>query len=173
MRPTLAGFNATNLGLPDMVSLRYFGLRPWVVLDGSRLFFGKLGSSASLTSIRGAVFNAVHLIRRCRVPSQVAKVVVRCVAVVMASLASFRARTSKSGQDNSVNLKQLVRIVLPKQQIKSVVSLIMRRLFEATIAHVTDASTVRDIVKPFIPDYWHPVFHVNTITPRGIKVNGT
>ena len=157
--PPLAIFDPADGALLDAVFSGDFALKSPVAADRIDLREGKFGGAASLPSVAGPVLHSVMLICRWRVPPQIIKHVVKCVAVVVAALHAHWARANESFQNKNGRLFDLEAVPLPKTEEGPVFCFARGLLLDAAGFYRSHLASVRDFIKAFKPDNWFPYFH--------------
>ena len=157
--PPRPGFNSADLRCADAVIFGNVLLHPGIGADRVDLLQGKLCVSAALSAIGSAVLNAVCLVSRCRVPTQVAQNAVLRVSVIVAPLLFVWSRTNKSGQNKGMNSHHFWLIELPKKNKGARIGLQNRGLFGLFGFDRPYPANVRNLIYSFVSYDRLPVFH--------------
>lgn len=150
MRPSLSSFDTAD----GVITHAIFGgndlLLTCVSKYGDYLRLGQLGGGALLSLIRCAMFNSIQLIGGRRIPAQISKEVIGCVAVVMAALVTERIWANESDQNKPMYLRAFLFPVAPNHYPHPVVLFALVLAFYGSCLRVFNTPVVRNFVKTFI-----------------------
>ncbi len=160
--PPLPRFDATNGVFLNAIIRSNFTLKPRIGTNSQHLRFGQFSRSASLPSVGGAMFNAIQLIVARSIPSQVFKPIVKRIAIVVASLHARWAWANKSLQHRFVRVNNANFVVTPKPNKRPTFLPVMRIRLNFARTHITNTSSIRNLVQPLITNYRFPNFHTSS-----------
>lgn len=149
MSPSFAALYARDGIGRDAIFCGDIGLQSVVCANSQHVGLAQFGGGASGAAIRCAMVNAVSLICRACVPSQIFEAVVRRIAVVVAALHSFRGRPNEGKHDGAVNSHHLGLVVLPQKRSASTAAGILKNLLQGARIGTPDLAEVRDFIEPF------------------------
>ena len=159
MRTSSATLDAANGVCSDTVFRSDFALKARIGADGAYLRFRQFGSGASFPAIRCAVLDAVKLIVSRCVPTKVCHLVVKRVAVVVASLHAFWSWPYKGFKHGFVRIDSLNLVVAPKPDKRPALLFVAGVNLQSSRSGVTDTPIARHLVQTFIPNNGKPSFH--------------
>lgn len=159
MIPAFARFDAANGVFPNAIVCGYFSLQPRINKNGAHLQFGKFGSSATLSTIGSAVFNAVKLVVARCIPSQIIKSIVKRIPVIVTSLHTFRTLTNKCFKYCFMRVNDANFVVSPKANKWSAFLLIVRVNLHFARARITDAAFCRYLIQTLVSHNRKPSLH--------------
>ena len=161
--PSLPRFDATNGVFPNTILRSNFALKPRIGTNSQYLRLGQFRRSASLSAIRGAMFNAIQLIVARGVPTQIFKAVIPRVTVVMTALHSLRARANKSRQHQRVWAHNFLFAIFPQIHKWPRVIDVFGICLNSPSFNGTYAAMIRNLVQPLKSNNGFPVFHKNPL----------
>lgn len=158
MTPSNTAFYSAYSAWHNSVFFRYFRLNAFVFYYLQNLFLCKFCGSAPFANIRCPVYKRIGSITGRRIPSQIGQLIVRRVAIIMATIESNRAFSDEGSQNNTANPKNGGFTVLPQKEKESSIFLVCCRFFHVTSFYIPYASSVGNFINRFIPDYRSPSF---------------
>ncbi len=161
--PSLPRFDATDGVFPNAIFRSNFALKSRIGANSQHLRFSQFGRSALLSTIGGAMFDAIQLIVARRVPAQIFKPVIPWVAVIVAALHSLRSRANKSRQHQRVWTHNFLLAIFPQIHKWPRVINVSGICLNAPSFNGAYAAMIRNFVQPFKPNNSLPVFHKNPL----------
>ena len=131
------------------------------------LICGQFGGGALLTTVRGSVLSAIHLISGCGIPTQVGERIVTWVAIIVTRLMAGRRIATKSEQNKAMNFHHSAFVFPPKEHRQSSIFEIWRWCFEKPSFDGSDTATVGHVVQALKTNNRFPMLHTSTIPQIG------
>lgn len=138
-------------------------LETCVGANGPHLLKGQFGRAAAFAAIRRAVAYSVGLVGLGRVPSQVRKIVVPGVSVIVTAFHSIRSWANKCCKHQCVRSRCFWLVALPQQKEGTIVSFMLGKRFDFSGFHGAYTTAIRNFVKAFKANDREPVFHSPTM----------
>ena len=159
MCPTLPTLDPADGAITNAVVSSNQPLQPRVFADRINLGLRQFVCAAPLSAIGRAVQNLVCMVVFAGIPTKIADVVIRRIAVIVATLHAIWARADERRQNQSVWAANLDLVPTPKTKERAGVARAYRGLFDPIGYCVSHSAMIRDFVKTFVPDDCFPVFH--------------
>ena len=164
MRPTLPTLDPADGAITNAVVSRNQPLQPGVFADRINLGLCQFVCTAPFATVSRAVQYLVGMIVLAGVPTKIADVVIRRVAVIVAALHAVWTGANERSQNQSMRAANLDLVAAPKTEKRAGVTGAYRGLFDPTGYCVSHSAMIRDFVKTFVPDDCFPVFHTRNHT---------
>lgn len=162
MTPSDPIFYPADLALAHSVSSSDFFLLARIGSYCKNIFLSQFRGAALLASIRRSMLNAVLLICLRSIPSQIIKMIVCRVSVVVATLASCWRLSKKGEKNETMDFYALRSIVFP-QEHKQASIFAPCRDFQMPLESRSNAAKIRNLVEILIANNGQPSLHSSSI----------